>query len=49
MSGSALSPWALIRGADKYATHLSKYLNCSEVSGRKIKFYCLEIKGKKGE
>ncbi|XP_043471342.1 neuroligin-4, Y-linked-like [Leptopilina heterotoma] len=30
MSGSALSPWALIRGADKYATHLSKHLNCSE-------------------
>ncbi|XP_058801825.1 neuroligin-4, Y-linked isoform X2 [Phymastichus coffea] len=29
MSGSALSPWALIRGAANYATQVAKNLNCS--------------------
>ncbi|XP_023246334.1 neuroligin-4, Y-linked [Copidosoma floridanum] len=29
MSGSALSPWALIRGAANYATQVAKSLNCS--------------------
>ncbi|XP_061935415.1 neuroligin-1 isoform X3 [Apis cerana] len=29
MSGSALSPWALVRGAANYALQVAKHLNCS--------------------
>lgn len=32
MSGSALSPWALVRGAANYALQVAKHLNCSWVS-----------------
>lgn len=32
MSGSALSPWALVRGAANYAMQVAKHLNCSSVS-----------------
>lgn len=32
MSGSALSPWALVRGAANYAMQVAKHLNCSLVS-----------------
>ncbi|XP_044580848.1 neuroligin-4, Y-linked isoform X1 [Cotesia glomerata] len=32
MSGSALSPWALVRGAANYAMQVAKYLNCTGVS-----------------
>ncbi|XP_015185161.1 PREDICTED: neuroligin-4, Y-linked [Polistes dominula] len=33
MSGSALSPWALVRGAANYAMQVAKHLNCSSVAG----------------
>ncbi|XP_046472478.1 neuroligin 3 [Neodiprion pinetum] len=33
MSGSALSPWALIRGAAGYAMQVARHLNCSAVAG----------------
>ncbi|KAG7205917.1 hypothetical protein KM043_007844 [Ampulex compressa] len=32
MSGSALSPWALVRGAANYAMQVARYLNCSSVA-----------------
>ncbi|KAL0109249.1 hypothetical protein PUN28_014378 [Cardiocondyla obscurior] len=32
MSGSALSPWALVRGAANYAMQVAKHLNCSSVA-----------------
>jgi hypothetical protein len=35
MSGSALSPWALVRGAANYAMQVAKHLNCSSVSTSK--------------
>ncbi|TGZ37468.1 hypothetical protein DBV15_10573 [Temnothorax longispinosus] len=31
MSGSALSPWALVRGAANYAMQVAKHLNCSSI------------------
>lgn len=41
MSGSALSPWALVRGAANYAMQVAKHLNCSSVStGKHI---CLNV------
>ncbi|XP_070148712.1 neuroligin 3 isoform X1 [Polyergus mexicanus] len=33
MSGSALSPWALVRGAANYAMQVAKHLNCSSATG----------------
>ncbi|XP_076221874.1 neuroligin 3 isoform X2 [Nomia melanderi] len=33
MSGSALSPWALVRGAANYALQVAKHLNCSWTAG----------------
>ncbi|XP_032669486.1 neuroligin-4, Y-linked [Odontomachus brunneus] len=33
MSGSALSPWALVRGAANYAMQVAKHLNCSSAAG----------------
>ncbi|XP_033221230.1 neuroligin-4, Y-linked [Belonocnema kinseyi] len=42
MSGSALSPWALIRGAARYAMHISKHLNCSEIdTNSQVLLQCL--------
>ncbi|KAK0158570.1 hypothetical protein PV328_009553 [Microctonus aethiopoides] len=32
MSGSAISPWALVRGAANYAMQVAKHLNCSSVA-----------------
>ena len=36
MSGSALSPWALIRGAANYATQVATNLNCSVSNGTSL-------------
>ncbi|XP_078052474.1 neuroligin 3 [Augochlora pura] len=33
MSGSALSPWALVRGAANYAQQVAEHLNCSWATG----------------
>ncbi|XP_053972996.1 neuroligin-4, Y-linked [Hylaeus anthracinus] len=33
MSGSALSPWALVRGAANYALQVAKHVNCSWAAG----------------
>ncbi|XP_011501614.1 PREDICTED: neuroligin-4, Y-linked [Ceratosolen solmsi marchali] len=41
MSGSALSPWALIRGAASYATQVSKNLNCSSMGDSQMLLKCL--------
>uniref|UniRef100_A0ABD2XGP2 Carboxylesterase type B domain-containing protein n=1 Tax=Trichogramma kaykai TaxID=54128 RepID=A0ABD2XGP2_9HYME len=41
MSGSALSPWALIRGAANYATQVAKNLNCSTTGDSQTLLTCL--------
>ncbi|XP_016844069.1 neuroligin-4, Y-linked isoform X2 [Nasonia vitripennis] len=41
MSGSALSPWALIRGAANYATQVAKNLNCSSTGDSQALLKCL--------
>ncbi|XP_023316148.1 neuroligin-1 [Trichogramma pretiosum] len=41
MSGSALSPWALIRGAANYATQVAKNLNCSTTGDSQALLTCL--------